>query len=188
MGIKLVLVLVLLLLSGYVYTENPEIISEIRNIRNYTPTQTSGCEELAKELFINLTLFTGMSESAGSECWTLETRSWKDGIGIGSIFNIFRPGSNKGENINLYYPSSLPCGLGIVAFEPLSYSKKIISPDGTILGTRGFSIKPILKPIPETEYLKYAFGEPYRKYMAFEIVEPNFVGCYWMTDDGRIIE
>ena len=57
-----------------------------------------------------------------------------------------------------------------------SYSKTYISPEGRILATRSFSIRPVLMPIEETEQ---NFQGKYlgHKVQKFVIVEPHIAEC-----------
>lgn len=57
---------------------------------------------------------------------------------------VYRKGANEGENANYYYMVDLePSDLGkYIAFK---YARKALGPDGTILGTNSFHMRPILK-------------------------------------------
>lgn len=129
------------------------------------------CVEKAKELIPeNFTIY----DHGGGK---IQYPSWKDRVEIrGAREIIFVPGDEEGQNINYRYPEDF------FSKEPssLSYSKKIIASDGTIIGTRSFNVKLILKPIPHTENV-YMISEVV-KYpnQVFEVVESEFVSCNWV--------
>ena len=111
-----------------------------------------------------------------------------------SPFSVeYNEGSGTGQNINYYYLNPIQIGVK----NGFGYSKKIIGSDGTVYGTRTFRMAPILKPIEGSETVekiqesKTSFetkSTTMKTTMKFEIIDPNFVSCHWITDNGTVIE
>lgn len=140
----------------------------------------SGCGEKNKEAVVfkacvshantiipgNITLYRNVNNDP--DTWRTYNFTFADGT-----FPIANPnvnyvrGSIQGQNINYFYPDGTP----------IIYSKKILSPTGTILGENKVAIKAILKPIPGTNK-SWRDGVEFQR-QDFELVNAEFVSCKW---------
>ncbi len=133
MGIVVVFMVLLLFSSGSIGANSEtEIVFD---------SSVEACEALAIEVLpesIEL-------RNDGGKSWVYYgDQQWTDGTLIESFGVSFKSGEGTGQNPDYYYIEVLS--------KPFSYSKKIISRDGTrLLGTRSFSIRPVLMPLEETE-------------------------------------
>lgn len=143
----------------------------------------STCEQKASKLVPeNLTLYFDVTYKL-----IKEDNNWNDGqIIVDSLdeeYSVgFLPGESSGQNVNYYYlePASF-----LVSQPGLTYSQRIISNEGDILGTNSFRIVPVLDLLDETHFMfsglpkYYYFGGETDAYL-FDIVDYEIVSCNWV--------
>ncbi|MBI2005600.1 MAG: hypothetical protein HYS80_02455 [Candidatus Aenigmarchaeota archaeon] len=158
---------------------------------NISSMSSGRCHELAEEMIPDkINLLIGTQQNVPGD-WSLPTGAfgsyesfWNDWSEITAPYMMsiyFRPGNQEGENVNYYYFEK---GKFIYEDNSLKYSKQIINDDGVILGIREFGIAPTLKEIPGSEN----HISDIHKIKSFEIIKPNFIFCYWVTDEGESIK
>ncbi len=104
----------------------------------------------------------------------IKEQKWNDGIEMKCPFCYYKLGKEAEQKVYYHLTSNNN--------EPLKYSKQITAEDGTNLGTRSFTTKPVLKPIIGSERNvldKRGWREERKK---FEIIEYNIAECNWVTE------
>jgi len=158
---------------------------------------SNSCEAHAKALIPeNLTLIAPTSNRPGwhslgdydelcivEGCFrTGDLNHWTDGSSmIPDVLAV--PGTEAGQNVNLYYGRSLLYSMG--QYSP-KYSKQVVSRAGTILGSRNFAVAEfILEPIEGTSRVfTYGGGRPgwegHGEFAVFKVIDTNIVQCNWV--------
>jgi len=120
-----------------IYKIKEGITSNIEPVIESVPTPSKNeCEDLAKKLIPNYIIIRpGTPENYGTYFYD---NKWKDNTDFeeNNDYAWIREGSNKGEIINYYYLNEAQ------GFNKFIYSKKIVSGEGEILGTRTFTFSP----------------------------------------------
>lgn len=174
---SVVVILIAMLIFSYFF--NPLVkyqtnayISNIKNtlksnvesgIEKIPTPEKKDCISRAKELVPKYFLFSDVGMTQGKHYWNdgleIEELPNKDHAGYADVGarSCFKAGTNSGENINYFYPISEEDKNEL--FHPmlskcpssLSYSKKIISPEGVVLGYDSFVVNQIVFKLREKQ-------------------------------------
>ena len=161
------LLAVVIILAITAYADFQEPIQPTFQPSALSPEIKQSCEEKAAQLIPhNVTM-----RKDGSTGWMMEQNNWSDGLGVGHITQQYNVGGQPGQNVNFYYG-----GTG----NPMTYRKKIVDGDGTILGERAFNIYPVLRPINDTYNERKLESGYFISTQLFEIMEYKFSKCDWV--------
>lgn len=142
---------------------------------------TEECKEFAESLMPDkIVLYDESIPGPDTYCWLyvgdLRPNKWKNEAEISDGICVKR-GSEEGQSVNLFYS-------GHWGKDSISYSEKIVAPDGTIKGDNSFIIKiNVVKPIEGSERKGYSGGrEYYNEIKDFEILNHEIVSCNLVED------
>ncbi|MCF7799090.1 hypothetical protein K9M74_04240 [Candidatus Woesearchaeota archaeon] len=140
---------------------------------------TSVCDSKASQLVPDeVTLFYSGNN------WYFKDSKWSDGSSVKFADLKYYQGSKDGQNVNYFYPvayNSVRESMNGVPDNYVSYSKRIVSDDGVILGSNYFNAYLVLKPLDSTKRSGDSSGvELYVQ--VFEVVDFKISDCSWIED------